>query len=161
MGIVVSSRQACNIFWHSVTHLNAICVLISSLQRLRPPEKRGVRWFSLFRSPAPFFPPSADLSVLVITYYFCLPFLSLLVPCSGFPVYFSCIPRCPGRVASTRHERYLSSLCPCLSSRVMTETDPQAYKCVDYLFIRTFLCLCLETQVYIMPACCLFMRGKK
>lgn len=56
MGIVVSSRQACNIFWHSVTRLNAICVLISSLQRLRPLEKRGVRWFSFFHSPAWFFP---------------------------------------------------------------------------------------------------------
>lgn len=52
MGIVVSSRQASNIFWHSVTRLNAICVLISSLQRPWPLEKRGVRWFSLFHSPA-------------------------------------------------------------------------------------------------------------
>ncbi len=52
MGIVVSSRQASNIFWHSVTRLNAICVLISSLQRLWPLEKRGVRWFSLSHSSA-------------------------------------------------------------------------------------------------------------
>lgn len=50
MGIVVSSRQASNIFWHSVTRLNAICVLISSLQPPRPLEERGVRWFSLFHS---------------------------------------------------------------------------------------------------------------
>lgn len=52
MGIVVSSRQASNIFWHGVTCLNAICVLISSLQRPWPLEERGVRWFSLFHSPA-------------------------------------------------------------------------------------------------------------
>lgn len=48
MGIVVSSRQASNIFWHSVTCLNAICVLISSLQRPQPQERRGVRWFFPF-----------------------------------------------------------------------------------------------------------------
>lgn len=60
MGIVVSSQQASNIFWHSVTCLNAICVLISSLQRPWPLEKRGVRWFSLFHSPA-----SSFLSVLL------------------------------------------------------------------------------------------------
>lgn len=40
MGIVVSSRQASNIFWHSVTCLNAICVLISSLQQPWPLEKK-------------------------------------------------------------------------------------------------------------------------
>lgn len=51
MGIVVSSRQASNILWHSVTCLNAICVLISSLQPPWPLEKRGVRWFSFFHSP--------------------------------------------------------------------------------------------------------------
>lgn len=52
MGIVVSSRQASNIFWHGVTCLNAICVLISSLQQPRPLERKGVRWFSPFHSPA-------------------------------------------------------------------------------------------------------------
>lgn len=45
MGIVVCSRQVSNIFWHGVTRLNAICVLISSLQQLCPLERRGVRWF--------------------------------------------------------------------------------------------------------------------
>lgn len=38
MGIVVSSQQASNIFWHLVTCLNAICVLISRLQQLLPWE---------------------------------------------------------------------------------------------------------------------------
>lgn len=85
MGIVVSSRQASNIFWHSVTRLNAICVLISSLQRPWPLEKRGVRWFSLFHSPAS--------SFLCLPFSLSLPFsssqhivsflpLSLLVLCS-------------------------------------------------------------------------------
>lgn len=61
MGIVVSSRQASNIFWHSMTRLNAICVLISSLQQPWPLEKRGVRWFSLFHSPA----QSSSLSLVL------------------------------------------------------------------------------------------------
>lgn len=39
MGIVVSSQQASNIFWHLVTCLNAICVLISRLHQLLPQEK--------------------------------------------------------------------------------------------------------------------------
>lgn len=34
MGFVVSSQQASNIFWHLVTCLNAICVLISGLHKL-------------------------------------------------------------------------------------------------------------------------------
>lgn len=46
MGIVVSSWQTSNITWHSVTRLNAICVLISSLQHLWPQENTGARWFS-------------------------------------------------------------------------------------------------------------------
>lgn len=50
MGIVVSSSQTCNISWHGVTRLNAICVLISSLGHLWPPENRDVRWFSFFHS---------------------------------------------------------------------------------------------------------------
>lgn len=50
MLVVVSSWQASNIIWHLLTRLNAICVLISSLQQPRPLESWGVRWFSL--SPA-------------------------------------------------------------------------------------------------------------
>lgn len=50
MVVVVSSWQASNIIWHLLTRLNAICVLISSLQQPRPLESWGVRWFSL--SPA-------------------------------------------------------------------------------------------------------------
>lgn len=76
MGIVVSSRQASNILWHSVTCLNAICVLISSLQPPWPLEKRGVRWFSFFHSP-----------LLLLCLQFCLS-VSLsphVVPCPLFP----------------------------------------------------------------------------
>lgn len=82
MGIVVSSRQASNIFWHGVTRLNAICVLISSLQRPWPLEGRGVRWFSLFHSPASSFlclPLSFSTFLVVTTCNFFSPFLSLLV----------------------------------------------------------------------------------
>ncbi len=43
----LSSWQASNIIWHLLTRLNAICVLISSLQQPRPQESWGVRWFSL------------------------------------------------------------------------------------------------------------------
>lgn len=73
MGIVVSSRQTSNNFWHSVTCLNAICVLISSLQRPWPLEEKGVRWFSPF--PSPCLVPSSSGSSLIS---FSLP---LLAPC--------------------------------------------------------------------------------
>lgn len=46
MGIVVSSQQASNIFWHLVTCLNAICVLISSLHQLLPHEREQASSFS-------------------------------------------------------------------------------------------------------------------
>lgn len=51
MGIVVSSQQASNIFWHLVTCLNAICVLISSLHQLLPHEREQASFF-LYLKPS-------------------------------------------------------------------------------------------------------------
>lgn len=48
MGVVVSSWQASNIIWHLLTRLNAICVLISSLQQPCPLESEGASWFFFF-----------------------------------------------------------------------------------------------------------------
>lgn len=78
MGIVVSSRQASNIFWHSVTRLNAICVLISSLQPPRPLEERGVGWFPLFHSLLCLW-LSLSSFLNVTTYHFFSPLVPLLV----------------------------------------------------------------------------------
>lgn len=50
MGIVVSSQQASNIFWHLVTCLNAICVLISSLHQLLPHERGQASFFLYLNS---------------------------------------------------------------------------------------------------------------
>lgn len=66
MVVVVSSWQASNIIWHLLTRLNAICVLISSLQQLRPQESWGVRWFSLSPAFVPHvLPPSLARGVVV------------------------------------------------------------------------------------------------
>lgn len=46
MGFVVPSQQASNIFWHLVTCLNAICVLISGLHKLLPQRESHRRLYS-------------------------------------------------------------------------------------------------------------------
>lgn len=66
MVVVVSSWQASNIIWHLLTRLNAICVLISSLQQPHPQESWGVRWFSLSPAFIPhMLPPSLTRGCIV------------------------------------------------------------------------------------------------
>lgn len=128
MGIVVSSCQTRNISWRGVTRLNAICVLISSLQHLWPPENKGVRRFSFFHS-------LSWLSGCV-----CL-LLCSTVSFPGFshsnfcvPICSTCTARFPGRILSSTQKLF--------SSCVMTETDLQSHKWVGYLFPHTFLSRC-------------------
>lgn len=151
MGIVVSSRQTSNISWHGVTRLNAICVLISSLQHLWPRENRGVRWFSFFHSLA-LFPGWA----------------CLLICCTvPFPVF--------------SHSKFLCPYLLRLYGQISREDSPPVRKgCMHHLCTlvchlvpwqrqicsRTngsstcssahFCPRCLETRVYNMAACCLF-----
>lgn len=144
MGIVVSSCQTCNICWHGVTRLNAICVLISSLQHLWPPENSGVGRFSSFHSLS-WLPGCACL------------FLCSTVPFPVFSPSNFCVPLCPTCMARFPG-RILSSTQRLYSSCVMTMTDLQSRKWVGYLFLRTFMSRCLGTQVYNMPAYCLFRK---
>lgn len=144
MGIVVSSCQACNISWHGVTRLNAICVLISILQHLWPPENRGVRWFSFFHSLS-WLPGCACLLICST-----VPFPVFSHSNFCVPICSTCMARFPGRILSSTQRLY--------SSCVMTETDLQSHKWVGYLFLHTFLSRRLQTQVYNMPACCLFKK---
>lgn len=92
MGIVVSSWRTSNISWHGVTRLNAICVLISSLQHLWPRENAGVRWFSFSLSLA-LFPGCACLLICCIIP---LPVFSHASFCVLFC--FACVARFPGRI---------------------------------------------------------------
>lgn len=153
MGIVVSSWQTSNISWHGVTRLNAICVLISSLQHLWPPENRGVRWFSFSLSLSVF--PGCACLLICSTVSF--PVFSH--PDCCVPICFTCMARFPGRIPSSTRRLYASLLYLCLSSCVMTNL--QSHKWVSYLFLHTFLSRRLETQVYSMPACLFRKMGKK
>lgn len=98
MGIVVSSSQTCNICWHGVTRLNAICVLISSLQHLWPPENRGVRWFSIFSF-------SFLASRLCLSLY--LLFLSL---CSLTLIFASPLPHLYGQISREDSLQYAEAV---------------------------------------------------
>lgn len=76
MGIVVSSQQASNIFWHLVTCLNAICVLISSLHQLLPHEREQASFFPSTWSPSYCLGKQRSYSFLRALISVC-PFLSL------------------------------------------------------------------------------------
>lgn len=135
MGIVVSSRRASNIFWHGVTRLNAICVLISSLQRPRPLEKRGVRWFSVFHL------------------CFVCGSLSLLLTTSPPPrhlLFLVVSPAFQGEFLPPDN-RFCALVCHLVSRRrrIRRQADRRLTTC----FIHTFLSGCLETQVFNTPAC--------
>lgn len=92
MGIVVSSWRTSNISWHGVTRLNAIWVLISSLQHLWPRENGGVRWFSFFHSLA-LFPGCACLLICCIISLPAFSHSSFCVLCC-----FACVATFPGRI---------------------------------------------------------------
>lgn len=139
IGIVVSSWQASNIFWHSVTCLNAICVLISSLQQLCPLEKRGVRWFSFFHFMALFhsFVRGSLSSSLQHTVSFpvLLPSMSFAL---SFVICFTCMTGCPMRIPCGCQRQYQLFSCPCLSFCVMAKKKKSAVRQIGQLPVHLY-----------------------